>query len=116
MRVLQWLLITSALVGAAWLGVLAAMTYLRAPEPDVPTLAGFPVPTVMLIGGVLIGVLLALICRGLVAWTARRRAAAADHRLRRAMRRVSAELVVDPVERELEAYSAVRAGLAQATT
>ena len=114
-RALQWLLITSALVGAAWLGVLAAMTYLRTPEPDVPTLAGFPIPTVMLIGGVLVGVLLALICRGLVSWTARRRAAAADRRLRGAIRQVSAELVVDPVERELEAYSAVRAGLAQAT-
>ncbi len=114
-RALQWLLITSALLGAAWLGVLAAMSYLRAPEPDVPTVAGFPVPTVMLIGGVLVGVLLALICRGLVSWTARRRAAAADQRLRGAMRQVSAELVVGPVERELEAYSAVRAGLAQAT-
>jgi hypothetical protein len=34
--------------------------------------------------------------------------------LRAAIRAVSEELVVKPVEAELEAYSAVRAGLAQA--
>jgi len=49
-----------------------------------------------------------------VAWTARRRARSADRRLRAAIRGVSDELVVKPVEAELEAYADVRAGLAQA--
>ena len=113
-RVLQWLLIASALAGAGWLFVLAVLSYLQVSAPTAPVLAGLPIPTVLLIGGVALGVLLALLCRVLVAATARRRARSADQRLRAAIREVSAELVVQPIEAELAAYGAVRTGLAAA--
>jgi hypothetical protein len=113
-QALQWLLIISAVVGAGWLAALAGMAYLRLPEPGTPDYRGVPVPTLLLVGGVVAGVLLALVCRVLVSLTARRRARSADRRLRSAIREVSQELVVTPVEAELEAYAAVRAGLAQA--
>ena len=113
-RVLQWLLILSAVGGAVWLGVLFVMADLRVPEPPTPDWRGFPIPTLMLLGGVLLGVLLALVCRVLVAVTARRRAKAADRRLRDAITTVSQELVVAPIEAELAAYSRVRQGLATA--
>lgn len=113
-RVLQWLLILTALGGAAWLAVLAVTAYLQMPEPTTPAVAGLPVPTVMLLGGVALGVLLALVCRVLVGATARRRARSADRRLRQAISEVCAELVVAPVETELEAYGRTRAGLADA--
>jgi GTP-binding protein EngB required for normal cell division len=113
-QALQWLLIISAVVGAGWLAALAGMSYLRLPEPATPDLRGVPVPTFLLVGGVVAGVLLALVCRVLVSVTARRRASSADRRLRAAIREVSQELVVTPVEAELEAYAAVRDGLAQA--
>jgi hypothetical protein len=72
------------------------------------------VPTIMLLGGVALGVFLALLCRILVAITASRRARSADRRLREAISAVSHELVVDPIEAELAAYTRARNGLAKA--
>lgn len=111
-RVLQWLLIVAAVVGGGWLAVLAFGSYARLPEPPTPELGGFPIPTLMLLGGVALGVLLALVCRVLVSMTARRRARSADKRLRNAISAVSEELVVQPVQAELAAYSTMRDGLA----
>ena len=103
-RVLQWLLIIAALVGAGWLALLAF-----GPTPGCPSRRrpswGLPVPTLMLLGGIALGVLLALVCRVLVRLTARRRARAADKRLRAAISVVSEELVVDRSQAELAAYS-----------
>ncbi|KQZ67527.1 GTPase family protein [Nocardioides sp. Root151] len=113
-RVLQWLLILTALAGGIWLGVLAVMAYLRMPEPPTPDLAGFPIPTLMLIGGVLLGIVLALFCKVLVSLTARSRARAADKGLRGQIRGISQNLVIQPIEGELDAYGRVREGLATA--
>jgi len=49
-----------------------------------------------------------------VAATARRRARAADRRLRDAVRKVSEELVIEPVQNELRAHTTVRTGLDRA--
>jgi hypothetical protein len=68
----------------------------------------------MLLGGVVLGVLLALACRALVSVTARSRARSADRRLRSAIASVADELVVGPVRAELSAYDTVREGLARA--
>jgi len=111
-RVLQWLLIIAAVVGGGWLAVLAFGSYARLPEPPTPELRGFPIPTLMLLGGVALGVLLALVCRVLVSVTARRRARSADKRLRDAISAVSEEVVVHPIQAELAAYSTMRDGLA----
>ena len=113
-RLLQWLLILTALGGGGWLVALAAMDFMELDKPTLPKLAEVPVPTAMLIGGVILGVLLALLCRGLVRVTARRRAASADKRLRAAVHDVAVELVVVPVRAELEAHAAVGKGLRQA--
>jgi hypothetical protein len=113
-RVLQWLLLLAALAGAVWLGILATDRYLGVSEPSTPDVAGIPVPTVMLLGGVVLGIVLALVCRLLVAATARSRARSADRRLRAAIAEVADELVVAPVRAELAAYDAVRDGLARA--
>lgn len=113
-RVLQWLLILTALGGGGWLALIAFGAYLQLPELSTPTWQGIPVPTLMLVGGLVLGVVLALCCRVLVALTARRRAAAADRRLRDAIGEVSEELVVAPVQAELAAYTTAREGLAVA--
>jgi hypothetical protein len=90
------------------------MGYLRVPQPGTPDVGAVPLPTLLLVGGVVLGLLLALVCRFLVAATARRRARVADRRLRDAVREVSEELVIEPVEIELKAYTTVRTGLDQA--
>ncbi|RYB95208.1 ABC transporter [Nocardioides oleivorans] len=113
-RFLQYVLIISAIVGAVWLGVLALGTYARVPEPPTPSVGSFPLPTLLLVGGVVLGLLLALVCRWLVAATAKTRARTADKRLRDAISEVSAELVVAPIQAELASYAEVREGLAVA--
>ncbi|MGI8645794.1 MAG: ABC transporter, partial [Nocardioides sp.] len=110
-RMLQWLLILSAIAGAVWLGVLAVLAYLQLPDLASPDYRSVPLPTLMLVGGVAIGVLLAAVCRLLVGFTARRRARAANRRLRAAISTVTQELVVAPIEAELAAYSRARTGL-----
>ncbi len=113
-RVLQWLLLLAAIAGAVWLGVLATDRYLGVSEPSTPDVAGFPVPTVMLLGGIVLGIVLSLLCRLLVSATARSRARSADRRLRSAIAEVADALVVAPVRAELAAYDEVREGLGRA--
>ena len=113
-RLLQWLLVLAAISGGVWLVALAVMGYLQVPEPDTPRWQGWPVPTLMLLGGVAAGILLALVCRLLVRLTARSRGRTARARLTGAISGVARELVIEPVEAELAAYRDLRAGLDRA--
>src|SRR3546814_9190895 len=90
------------------------MGYLKMPERTAPEVGGFPLPTLMLLGGVALGIVLALICRVLVSLTAKARARAADRELRSGIRQTTQDLVIQPIERELDAYERVREGLATA--
>jgi GTP-binding protein EngB required for normal cell division len=111
-RVLQWLLIMTAIGGGVWAVAMAASGTLG--SSDVPKYAGVSLPLLLLLGGVAAGVLLALLCRLLVTATARSRAAASDRRLREAVHQVSAELVVAPIAAELDAFRTVRNSLTTA--
>lgn len=113
-RVLQYVLILSAIVGAGWLALLSLGSYARLPEPPTPDVGAFPLPTLLLVGGIVLGLLLALVCRWLVTLTARSRARTADKRLRDAISAVSDEVVVAPVRAELASYAEVREALAAA--
>ncbi len=111
-RVLQWLLLATGVAGLAWLLVLAGLAFLGLPDVATPDVGGLPVPTVMLLGGVLLGIVLGLVGRFLVGATARSRARTADKRLRGAVGEVATELVVAPVSAELAAHAQVRESLA----
>jgi hypothetical protein len=113
-RVVQWLLLLVAIAGLVWSGVVLLDPQFGVERPDTPDVQGFPVPVVMLVGGVVLGVLLALLCRFLVSATARSRARTADRRLRSAISSVAEELVVKPVRAELAAYDEVRDALTSA--
>ena len=113
-RVLQWALFLTALAGGLWLAGLAVLGYLQMPAPGTPDYRGFPVPTLMLLGGVVVGILLAMLCRALAGVSARARARSADRRLRAAISEVTEDLVVQPIEAEVEAYRSTRDGLAAA--
>jgi hypothetical protein len=69
---------------------------------------------VMLVMGVLLGVLLALLSRALIAIGARSRARAADKRLRSAVAEVAEDLVISPIQAELAAHRETWEGLRRA--
>ena len=102
--VVQWVLASSFVVGAVWLAVLAVLAWLRVPEPPTPEFEGWPVPTLLVAGGLLVGPLLAFVCRRLIAFGARRRARRTKRRLDRSVEDVADRLVVGPVDAELDRY------------
>ena len=83
---LQWLLALVALAGALWLLALVVLGFFRLDGiVPLPRVQQVPVPTLLLVGGLLAGLLLAVVSRPLVALRARRRGRAVQRR--RAARR-----------------------------
>lgn len=111
-RVVQWLLLLAVVVGLGWTGALLGLGKLQ--DSDTPQVFGVAIALVLLVGGLVLGVVLGLAARIAVGSAARSRARRADERLREAVNEVTHELVVEPVEAELAAYAAVRAGLERA--
>ena len=114
---LQWLLLVVALAGALWLLGLVVLGFFRLDDVlPLPRVEGIPLPTLLVAGGLLAGLLLALVCRPLVALRARRRARTAERRLRAAVREVAEEEVLVPlgqVERDAERFCAAVAAAAR---
>jgi hypothetical protein len=113
-RLLQWLLFLTALAGAVWLGALAFSSYLQLSDVNTPDYLGIPVPTWMLLVGVLLGIAVAFGCRVAAGVSGRRSAALADQRLRAAIAPVCERLVIEPIETEIDTYRQCRDGLAAA--
>jgi GTP-binding protein EngB required for normal cell division len=113
-RVLQWLLVATVIVGLGWLGLAFLLAYLQLPPLPKVTWWGLPAPTVLAIGGVLAGLLLAGLARIFVEVGARRRTAKARQSLRAAIARVTGELVIDPVKAEQDRYEKARLALERA--
>ncbi len=111
----QKLFAALVLVGALWLLVIAALGFVQlAGAIPLPDIRGLPVPTLLLIGGALAGLALALVARWLTTIGAARRAGAAERVLLARVTEVGHELVVAPVEAELAARDAFCAELAEA--
>jgi GTP-binding protein EngB required for normal cell division len=113
-RVLQWLLVATVIVGLGWLGVAFLFAYLQLPPLPKVTWWGLPAPTVLAVGGVLAGLLLAGLARIFVEVGARRRTAKARQSLRAAIARVTGELVIAPVKAEQDRYEKARLALERA--
>ncbi|MEX2659514.1 MAG: GTPase, partial [Acidimicrobiales bacterium] len=102
--VLQLVLASVAVLGALWLAALTALAYLQISGLDPPELGPVPVPTAMLGGGVLAGVVVAFLARIVASIGARRRARRARARLQRAIEQVAAAEVFEPVEAVLSRH------------
>src|SRR5215218_7982916 len=109
---LQRALAAVAAVGALWLVGLAALGYLQLEDavPD-PELEGFPLPTLLLLGGLLGGLLLAAATRWVNGAAARRRGRRAARALRASVEEVAEEGILGPVAAELEAHDGLCARL-----
>jgi GTP-binding protein EngB required for normal cell division len=91
------------LAGSLWLLVLAVLGYLRVDDVvPLPEAYGIPIPTWLFAGGALAGIVLAFLARLANGGGARRRARAAARSLRSRIEDVGNELVVAPVEAELD--------------
>jgi len=105
-RWVQRALAAVALAGAVWLAVLAGLGYLQlgdaVPTPDI---AGLAAPTVLLVGGLLAGALLALLARVANRAGARRRSRRARRALDAGVTTVADELVLAPLEAELGVHA-----------
>jgi GTP-binding protein EngB required for normal cell division len=100
---LQKVFALALLAGGLWLLVLAVLGYLHVDEVvPLPEAYSVPIPTWLLLGGALAGIALAFVARLANGVGARRRARAAARSLRSRVEDVGRELVVDPVEAELD--------------
>ncbi|MEV8630580.1 GTPase [Streptosporangium sp. NPDC051023] len=100
----QWLVFAATLAGGLWLLGLLGLDYLRLPRPYMPTAGEFPWPTLLLVGGVVLGLVIAALSR-VAAWIGgRRRARRAARALRVNVDQVARRLVLEPVGEELSRY------------
>lgn len=109
-RLLHWLLLLAAAGGLGWWGYAAV----RGTTDDLQQVAGLPLPAVVGVAGLVLGLLLAVVGRALVGGLARGRAEVADERLRAVVHQVVDADVVQPLTREVAAYGAFRRGITAA--
>jgi len=102
---LQKVLSLAVLAGVGWLLALVALAWLQLDDVvPLPEARGVPVPTLLLLGGVAAGLALAFLVRLINGAAAGRRARAADRSLRARVDEVADELVLAPVEAELDVH------------
>jgi hypothetical protein len=95
---LQWLLALVALAGALWLLALVVLGFFQLDDVvPLPRVRELPLPTLLLVGGLLAGLLLAVVARPLVGARAKRRRRAAGRRLRTAVDAVAEEYLLAPM-------------------
>ncbi len=120
-----WLIVNSfqvvfalaAIGGAIWLALLAFGAYLRLPDVPTPTdpWIDFPIPTDLLIGGLLAGFLLWVLARRFAAVGGKRRARVVRKEAEDLVREISDELVIEPMNGELGRRNELRSALLKAS-
>ncbi|MGL5406480.1 MAG: GTPase [Propionibacteriaceae bacterium] len=113
-RVLQWLLLVTLVVGLGWLACDVVLAYFQIPAlPSVYRWRGMPLPTLLAIGAAIGGVLLSTVCSFFVRWGARVKGRRAGKAVRRSIAEVTRSQIVTPVLQELDRYREVREALAR---
>ncbi len=110
---LQWIALLSALVGVGWLTLISGMAYLQIHLPPAPTPEGSPVPlpTLLLLLGILLGIASAGVGRLLTAMGSRYYARKLRGRLQTGVEKAVQSCVVAPVQTEAKRLNAYRKAL-----
>lgn len=110
---LQWIALLSALVGVGWLTLISGLAYLQIQLPPAPTPEGSPVPlpTLLLLLGVLLGIASAGVGRLLTAMGSRYYARKLRGRLQTGVEKAVQSCVVAPVQQEAKRLNAYRKAL-----
>lgn len=116
LNIIQWLGVAAAVVGLLWLTALAAAGYFQLVLPAPPVVEGFPLPlpTLLVVTGLLLGIVVAMLGRLIAAAGHRIYARGITRQLRTNIVDVAARCVVTPVEDELNRLADYRAALDQA--
>ena len=114
--VLQWIFAAVAIVGAGWLLVLFAVSFVQI-TPETPKLAGWlPWPLLLLVAGLLAGFLLAVLCRAIAKSGARKARRRAENELRSAIDVVAKERIVEPIVTVVDRHDETAKALAEAAS
>ena len=110
---LQWIALLSALVGVGWLTLISGMAYLQIQLPLAPTPEGSPVPlpTLLLLLGILLGIASAGVGRLLTAMGSRYYARKLRGRLQTGVEKAVQSCVVAPVQLEAKRLNSYRKAL-----
>ncbi|MGV1008127.1 MAG: GTPase [Dermatophilaceae bacterium] len=114
MGAVQALVGAATVVGLVWLLALAVVGWLQLPAVPTPTLGELPWPTLLLLGGLGLGLLGALLSRAWARAGARRRRRLVEQRLREAIEQVAMARIVEPVTAVLHRHRATREHLERA--
>ncbi len=99
--VLQMAFAALAVAGALWLMVLFVVGWFLLPEPPTPELREVPIPTWLMVGGLVAGLLVSIVGRRFARIGAGRRGRRARRRLDERLSVLAQEQVLGPVEEEL---------------
>ena len=112
-RALQWVLIIAVVAGALWLTLNVLLSYFGLPKVDVYPMGPegglqIPVPTIMILGGVLVGIVLSALSGLLIRASANGAARRAKKALHKSVAEVGAQHVIAPAEAEVRRYVQAR--------
>ncbi len=111
---LQILAAVAAVVGFGWLTAMFVVEWLQLPSLPTPDVAGVPVPTALFVGGLVLGLVVALAARPFIGVGAKRRAAATRHDAADGVRSVAEHHILEPMIAELTEHDAIVDALARA--
>ncbi|MGH1565118.1 GTPase [Mumia sp. DW29H23] len=111
-KVVQWAVLGVTVAGLLWVLALAGAE--ATGSASAPTIAGVWVPVYLAVGGLVVGLVLALLTTVAAKSSASRRAHGVDDALRATIADVTQQRVLAPVDSELAAYEQARRGIAVA--
>lgn len=104
-QVLQWIIFFVAVIGGGWLLLDMVLGYLQLPRIPSVMVGKMALPTLFLLGGLVLGLLVGLLSRVGVELDARAKGARAERVLTRAIVNVVDRLVISPVDDELDRFN-----------
>lgn len=107
-NIIQWVLGLVALAGLVWYAVLWGFALLQLPRPETPAVGILPLPLVMLIAGVLLGLGLGVLSRFWARVGARHRRAVVGKRLSESVAAVADEHILVPIDEVLMRHRETR--------
>jgi GTP-binding protein EngB required for normal cell division len=107
-NIIQWVLGLVAVAGLVWYAVLWGFALLQLPRPETPSLGILPLPLVMLVAGVLLGVGLGVLSRFWARVGARHRRSVVGKRLSESVAAVADDHILVPIDEVLMRHRETR--------